>query len=463
MHTLPEDITTVLAMFAPLFTQPTFGHVTLLVVGAILAPGRRTVTALLRILGRAQEPQFQKYHRVLNRACWSSRRAAGILLQALVAAFGGGVLVFGLDETLERRRGAKIKAKGIYRDPVRSSHSHFAKASGLRWISLMLLAPIPWAGRVWALPFFTVLAPSERYHAERRLPHKTLSDWACQMVSQLRHWLPARAIVLVTDSTYAVLAFLHHCASLAHPVTVVTRLRLDARLFAPAPPRRPGTKGRPRKVGARLPTLKALLRSRHTPWQTVIVPRWYSQGARAVELVSGTALWYHAGQPAVPIRWVLIRDPQGKFVPQALLCTDLSAAPLQIISWFIRRWQSPTRHSRYGDGAMETTFRAVRTYLGVETQRQWNDQAIARTTPALMALFSLVTLMAHPHFLRQSQPLRQASWYRKAQPTFADALALLRRHLWHSQHFVMSPPHIDHTKMQTSLHERFIDALCYAA
>ena len=451
MHALPDDIAIVLSMFAPLFSQPTFEHARLLLVGAMLAPGRRTVAAVLRLMGLADEPQFQRYHRVLNRATWSSRQAAGLLLRALVAVFGVGPLIFGLDETLERRRGAKIKAKGIYRDAARSSHSFFVKASGLRWISMMLLAPIPWAGRVWALPFFTVLAPSARYHAERGLPHKTLADWASQMVSQLRRWLPERSIVLVADSSYAVLAFLRHCPTLARPVIVITRLRLDARLFAPAPERKPGTKGRPRTKGARLPSLKELVFSPDTRWQRVIVPRWYSQGEREVEIVSATALWQTPGQPPLPIRWVLLRDPQGEFNPQALLCTELSADPGQIISWFVLRWQ------------METTFQAVRTHLGVETQRQWNDQAIARTTPALMGLFSLITLMAHPHFLRGEGPLRQAAWYSKAQPTFADAIACVRRQIWRSQGFVMSRSHPDRTKLIPLLHHRLIDALCYAA
>jgi len=451
MPALPAEIIATIAMFAPVFSQPTFEHAKLLLIGAILAPGRRTVAAVLRIMGLADEPQFQKYHRVLNRAAWSSRQAAGILLQALVAVFGVGPLIFGLDETLERRRGARIAAKGIYRDSVRSSHSHFAKASGLRWISMMLLAPIPWAGRVWALPFFTVLAPSARYHAERGLPHQTLADWASHMVSQLRRWLPERSIVLVADSSYAVLVFLRHCATLARPVIVVTRLRLDARLFAPAPKRKSGTKGRPRTKGARLPSLKELVFSPDTRWQRVIVPRWYSQGEREVEIVSATALWQTPGQPPLPIRWVLLRDPQGEFEPQALLCTDPTADPVQIISWFVLRWQ------------METTFQAVRTHLGVETQRQWNDQAIARTTPALLGLFSLITLMAHPHFLRGEGPLRQAAWYSKAQPTFADAIACVRRQIWRSQGFVMSSSRLHRTKSIPLLHERLIDALCYAA
>jgi hypothetical protein len=452
MHALPDDIATVLAMFAPLFTQPTFEHARLLLIGAILAPGRRTVAAVLRILGRAEEPQFQQYHRVLNRAVWSSLQAAGILVKALVAVFGGGgPLVFGIDESIERRHGAKIAAKGIYRDPMRSSHSHFVKTSGLRWISLMLLAPIPWADRVWALPCFTVLAPSERYHAERGLPHRSLAEWARLMIIQLRHWLPECALVIVADSTYAVLMLLDACRKLANPVTVVTRLRLDARLFAPAPPRRPGTIGRPRKTGSRLPSLAAVLADPATRWRRLLVPRWYSQGPRRVEIVSATALWYHTGQPAVPIRWVLIRDPQGKFAPQALLCTDLSATPLHIISWFIRRWQ------------METTFQAVRTHLGVETQRQWNDLAIARTTPALLALFSLITLMAHRHFLRGEPPVRQAAWYPKVQPTFADAIACVRRQLWRSPGFAMSLSRADRAKLTSALHDRLVEAVCYAA
>ena len=452
MFTLPNDSIAILMMFAPVFSQPVFEHVIVLLVGAILAPGRRTVSSVLRIMGRADDPHFQTYHRVLNRARWSSRQAAGILLQALVAAFGNDTLVFGIDETLERRRGAKIAAKGVYRDAARSSHSHFAKSSGLRWISLMLLAQIPWAERVWALPFFTVLAPSERYDTERDLPHRTLADWACLMVSQLRHWLPTQAIVLVANSSYAVRAFLQHCASLAQPVTVVTRLRLDARLYAPAPVRLPGAPGRPRKVGERLPTLETLLASPDTCWQRVRVPRWYSQGPREVDIVSATAVWYSAGYPAVPIRWVLIRDPQGIFAPQALLCTDLAADPVQIISWFVRRWQ------------METTFQTVRTHLGVETQRQWNDQAIARTTPALLALFSLVTLMAHPHFSRGQGALRRASWYAKERPTFTDAIALVRRQLWRQQQsFLMSGSQPEMQESATPLPEHLLEALCYAA
>jgi len=422
-----------------------------LLIGAILTPGRRTVTNALRVMGLAHTHRFQNYHRVLNRDQWSSRQAARIVLDLLVRAFvpSGPVLV-GIDETLERRQGDKIAAKGIYRDAARSSKSFLVKSSGLRWISLMLLAPIPWAGRVWALPFLTVLAPSERYDQAHKRRHKTLARWAQQMVIQIRRWLPERALVLVADSGYSALTFLNRCASLPQSVTAVTRLRLDAALFEPAPERCAGQMGRPRKKGKRLPTLQQVLDDDKTSWTTVTVEHWYSRTARQVEIVSGTAVWYHGGMPSVPLRYVLVRDSDGKFTPQALLCTDLCADPTQVLSWFVLRWQ------------LETTFQEVRTHLGVETQRQWNDLAIVRTTPALLALFSLVTLLADQQTATKALWLRQAAWYVKVRPTFSDALASVRRELWEGVLFCPCSVKTDSQKLQSALMERFAELLCYA-
>jgi hypothetical protein len=449
---LPTDMLTLLGLFAPLFSRTVFQSVPVLLVGAILAPGRRTIAAILRIMGKADCRQFQNYHRVLNRARWSSRQAAGILLGLLVRTFvPTGPILVGIDETLERRRGAKIEARGVYRDHARSSKGCMTKASGLRWISLMLLTELPWVGRVWALPFFTVLAPSERYHQERGQRHKTLADWARQMLLQLRRWLPDRTLVVVADSSYAVLTLLARCAGLAPPVTVVTRLRLDAGLYEPAPERRPGTMGRPRVKGRRLPTLEQVRDNPATQWREITVPRWYSQGERKVEIVSDTAVWYHTGMPVVRLRWVLIRDPRGKFATQALLCTDGKAEPEQILSWFVQRWQ------------LETTFQAVRTHLGVETQRQWNPWAILRTTPVLMGLFSVVTWLAHQQHADNHLPVRQAAWYVKEQPTFSDALASVRRELWNHVLFCTLSPKTEGRKLQEYLLQRFAETLCYAA
>src|SRR3954467_9767150 len=269
MCDLPETIIRVLRPFEPVFSGRVWPWAQALLVGAILTPGPRTVAAALRVLGLQDDRSFQNYHRVLNRARWSSRALSPILLRLLVRAFVGAEapVIVGLDDTLERRRGPKIAAKGIYRDPVRSSKGHFVKASGLRWVSLQLLTHVPWAQRVWALPFFTVLAPSERYHQEHGQRHETLPAWGRQMLVQLRRWLPKRDVVAVADSTYAALDLLDACTRLPHPVVVITRLRLDAALYDPAPDRAAGTVGRPRKKGARQPTLAERLQGSQTAWQ----------------------------------------------------------------------------------------------------------------------------------------------------------------------------------------------------
>ena len=449
MFSLPDDMFALLAPFAPLFSRRVWRYVPVLVVGAILAPGRRMVSTVLRTVGLGQTRRFQNYHRVLSRAVWSSRRASRILLGLLVATFApAGPLVLGIDETIERRRGAKIAAAGIYRDPVRSSRSHFVKVNGLRWISLMLLVPIPWAGRVWALPFLTALAPSERYAQQRGRRHKPITLWARQLVRQVHRWLPHRRLVLVADSSYAALDLL---AALRPIATVVTRLRLDAQLFAPAPPRRPGQKGRPRLVGQRLATLEQRSTDPATTWTRLTVAHWYGRQTREVEVVSQTAVWYHTGLPPVPIHWVLIRDPEGEFPTQALLCTDLEVTPEPILAWFVQRWQ------------LEVTFHAMRAHLGLETQRQWTPLAIARTTPALFGLFSVVTLLAHRACTGATLPLRQTAWYRKPLPTFADALAVVRRRLWASLLFQMSPGTRDHEQIPGALLNHLCDLLCYAA
>jgi hypothetical protein len=452
METLPKEIVRVLRVFEDVFSERIWDWVQVLVVGAIVTPGQRTVASVLRVMGLSRERQYQNYHRVLNRARWSSRELSRRLLGMLVASFVpvGGPVVVGLDETIERRRGAKIAAKGIYRDPVRSSKSHFVKTSGLRWISMQVLAEIPWAGRVWGLPFLTVLAPSERYHQERGQRHKTLSDWGRQMIRQLRRWLPDRELVVVADSTYAVLELLADAARLPRPVTVITRLRLDAALYDPPPPRTPGTMGRPRLKGERQPTLAARLLDPGTVWEALTLP-WYGGGTVQVEVATGTALWYHVGTPTVPLRWVLLRDPLGQFEPHALLSTDPTVTPAQIIAWFVSRWP------------VEVTFHEVRAHLGVETQRQWSDLAILRTTPALLGLFSLVTLFAAARLHAEPLPVRQAAWYAKSAPTFSDTLAFVRQLLWPVTVFSTSPSSDDVIEIPRALFERLIDTLAFAA
>jgi hypothetical protein len=179
---------------------------------------------------------------------------------------------------------------------------------------------------------------------------------------------------------------------------VITRLRLDAALYAPAPPRKPKHNGRPRKKGMRLPTLAHLITDPATCWKLVTGAPWSGQKERRVHITSATAIWYHSGLPPVPIRWVLIRDPARKFAPHALLSTRLEVNPVQLLTWFIPRWQ------------LETTFEEVRAHLGLETPRQWNDRSVSRTTPALLGLYSMVTLMATRLIGDQEAPVRMSTW-----------------------------------------------------
>ncbi len=232
---------------------------------------------------------------------------------------------------------------------------------------------------------------------------------------------------------------------------MVTRLRLDARLFAPPPPRTPRTIGRPRVVGERLPTLARRLDDRRTRWRRLVVAGWYGGGDRRVEACSGTALWHHPGLPVVPLRWVLVRDPLGEFRPQAFLCTDLDAETAEILSWFVRRW------------ATEVTFREVRDHLGVETQRQWSDRAIARTTPCLLALFSIVALLATRLDRHARLRVSATAWYRKRRPTFSDTLAAVRRQIWTEQGLSTSRQSAETAKLRPALREGIAHALCHAA
>ena len=455
MRTLPKEMIRVLAPFAPLFSEGVWQHVQLLLAGAILAPGKRTVASALRAVGLEQERHFCRYHRVLSRAVWSSREASRVLLRLLIEAFvpEGGPLVLGIDETLERRRGKKICAKGIYRDPVRSSRENFVKTSALRWVCLALLVPVPWTSRVWSLPFLSTLAYSERYAEERgKKRHKTLTDWAWQLLLLVRRWYPEREIVAVADGSYASLKLLDRCRRLSNPITFITRLRLDAALYEPAQPRYPGQMGRTRLKGERLANLSAVAEDPKTVWKPAKITNWYGSGERTVEVASATAIWYSTGLPPVALRWVLIRDPEEEFETQALLCTDLHTDPERIIAWFVRRWQ------------MEATFQEVRQRLGFETQRHWSEQALRRTAPALLGLFSVVALLAHRHRRRIPKAVRRAAWYDKRHPTFSDALALVRKELWTQEAtFCASPQQEDTVKVPRAFVERLTDAVCYAA
>jgi hypothetical protein len=456
--TVPTVLVSWLAVFRPCFTAPVWNHILVLVGGAVLAPGKRTVTQALRVMGLADQPGFGRYHEVLNRARWASEHASEgardvarrLLLHLLAVLSPTGEVVVGIDDTIERRWGGKIKARGIYRDAVRSSHGHFVKTSGLRWLSLAVMLPVPFAGRHWALPFLTVLAPSARWSEAQGKRHKALTDWARLAILQTKRWLPDRRVVVVADSGFSALELI---AAVRRHVCFITRLRLDASLFEPAAKRQKGQIGRPALKGKRRPKLNAVLANSKTVWTAVMLTDWYGGQTRKLEYVSATAVWYHNGMPPAAIRWVLVRDPAGQRDAQAFLCTDLELEPTAILKRFVSRWR------------IETTFQEAREHLGVETQRQWSDLAILRTTPALLGLYSLVTIWAHGLMHKPSTAVRPhpAAWYSKHQPTFSDAIAAVRRVLWSPPSFSMSRSGSESIEIPVTLLNRFVETLCLAA
>jgi hypothetical protein len=448
MPPLPPEMVPLLLAFAPAFRRPTFARALLLLCGTLVGSGRRTVRAALRAMGLAGDRQFGAYHRVLSRAHWSplllSRILLGLVVARLLAAEAPVVLL--LDETLERRQGRRIAYKGRFRDAVRSRGPHVVMSEGVQWLCLMVLVPLPWCGRPWALPVLTVPALSPATSATLGKRHRTSIERAAILARLARRWLPGRDLVLVADGGFAAVSLGHACQR--GGITFVTRCRLDVALYEPPSPPPVHQRGRKPSKGPRQLALKDRLAAAATRWTRHTVA-WYGGDQRSVDVASGTALWYRTGQPPLSLRWVLLGDPVGGRKPFALCCTQPDTCPLAILALYLSRWN------------IEVTFEELRAWLGAETQRGWSLPTIQRSTPCLFGLFSLVALSAyalHPDHL----PTRVAAWYPKAEPTFADALAAVRRALW-SAHSATHPAHPDSAQFPGHFLASLVDAAAYAA
>src|SRR3954471_23815918 len=353
----------VLTRFAVAFTAPTFRHVQVLVAGTVLASGRRTVAAALRAVGLGEERRFATYHRVLNRGVWSALAVSRLLLDLLVHTFlaPDAPLELVVDETLERRRGRQLAWKGRFHAAARSQSGHVVTRDGIRWICVMLLVPVPWSRRRWALPFLTIPTFSPATSARLGKAHRTAPERTEVLVRLIRRWQPDRAIEVVGDSGFAVLRLAHVCS--AARVRLISRLVLNAQLYDPPPVRPASTPGVKPKKGPRQPKLvdrldATTVAAGHTTWQRQVVA-WYGQQQRLLDVATGTALWHTDGCDPLPIRWVLVRDPRGRLSPYALFCTEPAGDALTILAAYLQRWN------------VEVTFEEARAHLGLETQRQW--------------------------------------------------------------------------------------------
>jgi hypothetical protein len=444
------EIIQLLSVFSIAFTVPTFAKVTVLIFGTILAPGRRTVTAALRMMGLGGDQHYSKYHRVLNRDRWSPWLVSKILLGLIISIFipAEAPLLLAIDETLERRRGKQIKYKGWFRDPILSTRKHVVKSLGIRWICLAVLVRVPWSQRPWALPIMTVLALGEKTSTRLNKRHRTIVQWAEFMIDKVRRWQPEREITLVGDGSYAAIALVQRCQRLKKPVKLVSRLRLDARLFdfpAPQPRHKRGPKP---KKGARQVQLAQRLEDPETNWKTLKVIFYGKE--HSIEFITGISLWHTPGQDPVAIRWVLARCPDDSFEPAAFFCSDTHISAKQLIVRFALRWN------------IEVSFEELRAFLGFETQRQWSDRAIERSTPCLFGIFSLVTIMARTLYPTEL-PVRQTSWYIKEEATFSDALAAVRKHLWSRLNYERSPQNPDLFLIPQAALFSLMDSACYSS
>ncbi len=487
MRTLSAELLGLIVVFQPLFTKPSWENAKVLLLGVLLARGKRTVTACLRVVGLGDEEHFQNYHRVLNRAKWSAPDAARILLGLIILIFAAGlqkIIVLAGDDTIERRRGKKIKQLGCYRDPVRSSQKHIIKCFGLKWVSLAVMIKLPWAARPWALPFFTVLCPAQlegqplkvcRYRIRRRArkskirksraktivkkkfvatgltprQHKTAVDILMTMIRLTHRWMPERAKVLVVDGGYAAIKLALSCALLKN-TALVMRFHWDAVLYHP-PTEKPKDRRGPQALkGARQRSPQEWARRKDTKWEEKDID-WYGGEKKKMLIFTRTALWYRMGYPPVTIKYVITRDPKGELRDEVFACTDTNVSAEQIINWFVMRW------------GLEVTFEEAREHLGMETQRQWSDLAIARTTPILLGLFSLVTIFASKLQGDGKIPVLTTAWYQKTEATFSDCLALVRKHLWNSSFHAKSARKADFVSLPKQEWEYLISCLSAAA
>lgn len=422
MTNLPEPILHIFSIFMPLFSKPVYRNALMLFVGHVLCKGRRTIADVLRCIHLKNVKNFSKFHWVLNGAKWNCLKGAQIVFSQIIKILPlDQEIVINIDSTLERRKGPKIQGLGCHRDAAQSTKNRKVLSIGLNWLVCAISIKFAFAKTKWSLPFLSILMPPKKplnssknkKDLVKKSRHKKMTEWACQVAAIVRLWSgKTRKIVIVADSAFACFKLVYAC--IKHRVGLISRLRLDARLYDFVQEDYVHKKGRKRVAGKVLPKLSVLAKKDICEWKEVTI-RWYGGKTKQVFIQSGKCLWYYIGFPPVPIHWVLIKENENAEAV-ALFSSDLSHTEQQVIERYVERWPE------------EVTFEEARRHLGIETQRQWSDDAIIRTTPIILSSFSIITLMGLE--IAQSRgeniPCQQASWYKKEHVTFSDLLAYLR-------------------------------------
>jgi len=419
-HSLSPHILSIISPFSVLFSSCCWRVAQTLLLGAILTRGKLTVTGILRTLGLSLNKSYSKYHRVLNSLDWSPRIGAHVLLNILLKISEKERFVLLVDETLERRKGKQIRAKGYYRDAVRSSRSQIVKTTGLKWLVMAFSVRFSFTKRAFALPFFSILQPSKKSVKAEGKRYKTTIDWSMQMISQLVRWFPEAPFVLVGDGGFACARLAWKCFKLN--VALVSRLKMNARVYAIPEPSFKGKRGRKQKKGERLISFKEMVQKDDLSWVEVEIAG-YDGKNKKVRFLTNTSLWGVDHFEPIAIKWVLVVDPEGDMDPLPLMSTDVTLTAHEIIQMYVDRW------------GLEVTFQEVREHLGVETQRQWSDKAIVRTTPVLMGLYSVICLIGNRMNNEKELIPEKTAWYDKESISFSDLIRCVRTHLWRDSLF----------------------------
>jgi len=450
MCSLPRAAEPLVSGFSVAFTRPTFQRVVVLILGAILSLRQRTVAAMLRSVGSLAKSagHWSDFHRVLCRASWSCWPLGKVLAAMILELIPPDqALVVPVDDTAVQHRGKRVFGKGRHHDAIRSTHNHVAWLWGHKWVVLSINVKFPFAKRPWALPVLCALYRPEELNRSQNRRHKTPIRLAMQLMSVLMHWFPQRKFILVGDGGYASHELAQFCHRHRRHVTLISRLHADARLYDAPKPKPKGMRGRHRLRGKKKLTPRQSIEKSKRRRCTV---SWYGGKTRSVELISDTGLWYRGGAGVVPIRWVFVHDLTGTHRDEYFYSTDQTLSPQQIVSLFTARW------------SIEVTFQETRTHLGLATPRNYSAKSVLRTTPCLLGLFSLVSLIFARQTRGKNLRLVDSPWYHKTEATFSDAITAVRRSCW--QEILKQPRnHTSVNKLPYRLRLTLLDHLSRAA
>lgn len=416
MDSIPTVLRPVFIIWSKEFAKSVWPRFLILLKAALLCSRRRTVTRLLQAAGTLAPGHFSTYHRVLSKRRWSLSRLARPLIEQLLDRFcPEGIVPLAGDDTVTEHRGKHVYGKGCHRDAVHSTHSHLAYRWGHKWIMLALLVRLPGRSRPWALPILVALYRPQSEDRELGRRHKTPVDLTRQLLCLLMHWFPRRKFAFSGDGAYGTHALAKFAARHRTQLTLVSRFYPQANLYAPPPRRKPGTNGRPRLKGKKLPGPAEVVAGRRR--RTRLEVSWYGGGRRQVAVVTGSGHWYRMGAGLVPVRWVFVEDRSGTHRDEYFFSTDEALTPREIVEAYVGRW------------SIEVTFEEAREHLGLGTTRGHCEETVLRGEPCLLGLYTLVALWDSSRSPRDLEK-REVCWAGKESRSFSDAIAMVRRDLW---------------------------------